>query len=415
MKNIAKRHHLRVLFHEKPYMNINGSGKHCNWSMLSDQGINLLSPGKTPRNNLQFLTFFICTIRAVHEHGELLMSSVVNLGNYQRLGGGEAPPPIMSVFIGETLQKALNSLEEKIPSKKMTPDEKTELKLDVMGKIPEILPDTTDRNRTSPFTFSGNRFEFRAVGSSSNCAASLLILNTAVAQQLSIFKTEVDKLIEKDVKKDEAILKVLRTFIVKSKNILFDGNSYSDEWRREAAKRELGIIDSITDAFKTYLSPKSINLLAESGVLSRRELESRYEIKNETFLKKLQIDSRVLGDMALNHIIPTAIQYQNILIENVRGLKGLFGERAEEMTVPQMRALEKISRHVSEINTKVYQMIDERKKANAVDDIITRAEEYFRNVLPFLDSIRYHIDKLEMIIDDELWPLPKYRELLFFH
>jgi glutamine synthetase len=415
MKNIAKRHNLRVLFHEKPYMNVNGSGKHCNWSLVSDQGVNLLSPGKTPRNNLQFLTFFICTIRAVHEHGLLLMSSVTNLSNYQRLGTYEAPPPIMSVFIGETLQKVLNSLEEKIPNKKMTPDEKTELKLDVVGKIPEIMPDTTDRNRTSPFTFSGNRFEFRAVGASSNCAASLLILNTAVAQQLNIFKTEVDELIEKNVKKDEAILQVLRSFIVKSKNILFAGNSYSEEWRKEAEKRGLGIIDSITDAFKTYLNPKSIKLLTESGVLSKRELESRYEIKNETFLKKLQIESRVLGDLALNHIIPTAIQYQNILIQNVQWLKGLFGEKAPEMIIPQMRALEKISRHVREINIKVYQMIDERKKANAIEDTAKRAEAYFINVLPFLDSIRYHIDKLEMIIDDGLWPMPKYRELLFFH
>jgi glutamine synthetase len=415
MKNIAKRHNLRVLFHEKPYMNVNGSGKHCNWSLASDQGVNLLSPGKTPRNNMQFLAFFICTIRAVHEHGLLLMSSVVNLSNYQRLGTYEAPPPIMSVFIGETLQKVLNSLEEKILNKKMTPDEKTELKLDVVGKIPEIMPDTTDRNRTSPFTFSGNRFEFRAVGASSNCAASLLILNTAVAQQLNIFKTEVDELIEKNVKKDEAILQVLRSFIVKSKDILFAGNSYSEEWRKEAEKRGLGIINSITDAFKTYLNPKSIKLLTESGVLSKRELESRYEIKNETFLKKLQIESRVLGDLALNHIIPTAIQYQNILIQNVQGLKGLFGEKAPDMIIPQMRALEKISRHVKEINIKVYQMIDERKKANAIDDTIKRAEAYFINVLPFLDSIRYHIDKLEMIIDDELWPMPKYRELLFFH
>jgi glutamine synthetase len=412
MKNIAKRHHLRILFHEKPYMNVNGSGKHCNWSLASDQGVNLLSPGKTPRNNLQFLTFFICTIRAVHEHGRLLMSSVANLSNYLRLGTCEAPPPIMSVFIGETLHRALNSLEEKIPNKKMTPDEKTELKLDVVGKIPEIMPDSTDRNRTSPFTFSGNRFEFRAVGSSSNCAASLLILNTAVAQQLNIFKTEVDKLIEKDVKKDEAILQVLRTFIVQSKNVLFGGNSYSEEWRREAEKRGLGTIDSITDAFKTYLSPKSIKLLTEQGVLSKRELESRYEIKNETFLKKLQIESRMLGDLALNHIIPTAIQYQNILIQNVQGLKALFGDKADNMIIPQMRALEKISRHVKEINIKVYQMIDERKKANAIEDTVSRAEEYFKNVLPFLDNIRYHIDKLEMIIDDELWPMPKYRELL---
>jgi glutamine synthetase len=297
----------------------------------------------------------------------------------------------------------------------MTPDEKTELKLDVVGKIPEIMPDTTDRNRTSPFTFSGNRFEFRATGASSNCAASLLILNTAVAQQLNIFKTEVDKLIEKNIKKDEAILQVLRTFIVKSKNILFAGNSYSEEGRKEAEKRRLGIIDSITDAFKTYLNQESINLLTESGVLSKRELESRYEIKNETFLKKLQIESRVLGDLALNHIIPVAIQYQNILIQNVQGLKGLFGDKSGDMIIPQMRALEKISRHVKEINIKVYQMIDERKKANAIEDVVSRAEAYFKNVYPFLDSIRYHIDKLEMIIDDELWPMPKYRELLFFH
>ncbi|MDR1887142.1 MAG: glutamine synthetase III [Prevotellaceae bacterium] len=415
MKNIAKRHNLRVLFHEKPYMDVNGSGKHCNWSMVSDQGVNLLSPGKTPRNNLQFLTFFICTIHAVHEHGGLLMSSVTNLSNFQRLGTYEAPPPIMSVFIGETLQKVLNSLEEKIPNKKMTPDEKTEVKLDIMGKIPEIMPDTTDRNRTSPFTFSGNRFEFRAVGASSNCAASLLILNTAVAQQLTVFKTEVDKLIENDVKKDEAILKVLRTFIVKSKKILFGGNSYSEEWRKEAEKRKLGIINSVTDAFKAYLNPKSVKLLTESGVLSKRELESRYEIKNETFLKKLQIESRVLGDLALNHIIPTAIRYQNTLIRNVQGLQQLFGEKSGDMIIPQMRALEKISRHVMDINIKVYQMIDQRKKANAIEDIIERAESYFGNVLPFLDDIRYHIDKLEMIIDDELWPMPKYRELLFFH
>ncbi|MDR1895157.1 MAG: glutamine synthetase III [Prevotellaceae bacterium] len=415
MKNVAIKHKLRILFHEKPYMNVNGSGKHCNWSMMSDKGVNLLSPGKTPRNNLQFLTFFICTIRAVYEYGGLLMASITNLSNYQRLGGSEAPPSIMSVFIGETLQKALNSLEEKIPNKKMTPDEKTELKLDIVGKIPEIMPDTTDRNRTSPFAFSGNRFEFRAVGSGSNCSAPLLILNTAVAQQLTLFKTETDKLIDKNVKKDEAILQVLRSFIVKSKDILFDGNSYAEEWRKEAARRGLSVIDSITSAFKTYLEPKSIALLSESGVLSKKELESRYEIKNETFLKKLQIESRVLGDLAINHIIPTAIQYQNVLIANVRGLKELFGDKAGDMIVPQMLALEKMSRHIKDINIKVYQMIDERKKANATENIIERAEEYFKNVLPYLDDIRYHIDKLEMIVDDEFWPMPKYRELLFSH
>ena len=415
MKDIANKHKLRVLFHEKPFKNVNGSGKHCNWSMLSDKGVNLLSPGKTPRNNIQFLTFFVCTIRAVYKHGALLMSSVANLNNYYRLGGSEAPPSIMSVFIGETLTKVLNSLEEKIPNKKMTPVEKTELKLDVMGKIPEILPDATDRNRTSPFTFSGNRFEFRAVGSSSNCAAPLLILNSAVAQQLTIFKTAVDKLIDKGVKKDEAIFQIIRKFIIDSKNILFEGNGYTEEWRKEAIGRGLKAIDNIPDAFKTYLEPESKKLFIGSGVLSERELEARYEIKNETFLKKLQIESRILGDLALNHIIPTAIQYQNVLIHNIKGLRDIFGDKSDEMAMPQMRSLEKISRHIREINIKVYQMVDERKKANAIEDLVERTEEYFKNVLPYLDSVRYHIDKLEMIIDNELWPMPKYRELLFTH
>lgn len=415
MKKIARKHSLRVLFHEKPYKNVNGSGKHCNWSMASDRGVNLLSPGKTPRNNFQFLTFFICTVRAVHEHGNLLMSSIAGLNNHHRLGGAEAPPSIMSVFIGETLRKVLNSLEEKIQNKKMTPDEKTELKLDIMGKIPEILLDTTDSNRTSPFAFSGNRFEFRAAGSSSNCAAFLLILNTAVAQQLNVFKTEADKLIDKGMKKDEAILQVLRTFIIESKNILFEGNNYSEEWRREAERRELTSMESIIEAFKIYLKPKSIKLFSETGVLSKRELESRFEIKNEIFVKKLQIESRVLGDMALNHIIPTAIRYQNILLTNVAGLRALFGDKADEMTVPQTLSLETLSHHIREIDLKVHEMIDERKKANNIDDIVSRAEEYFKNVLPYLEDIRYHIDKLEMIVDDKLWPLPKYRELLFSH
>jgi glutamine synthetase len=413
MQNIAKKHSLHILFHEKPFQGVNGSGKHCNWSLATAQGLNLLSPGKTPRNNLQFLTFFICTIRAVFEHGKLLMSSVASYNNYMRLGSAEAPPKIMSVFIGDTLKKVLNSLEEKIQNKKMTPDEKTELKLDIMGKIPEILLDTTDSNRTSPFSFSGNRFEFRAVGSSSNCAATLLILNTAVAQQLNIFKNEVDKLIERNVKKDEAIFQILRTFIIESKNILYEGNNYAEDWRKEAADRGLYAIDNILDAFKTYLEPKSKKLLGEANVLSEIELTSRYEIKNETFLKKLQIESRILGDLALNHIIPTAIQYQNVLIKNIKGLKKLFCEKADVMIEPQMHALEKISKHIKEIDSEVYKMIDERKKANVTENVAKRAEQYFYNVLPYLDSIRYHIDKLEMIVDDELWSLPKYRELLF--
>lgn len=413
MQRIAKEHKLRVLFHEKPFNEVNGSGKHCNWSLVSDQGVNLLSPGKTPRNNLQFLTFFINTIRAVQEHGHLMMSSIANLNNYYRLGAGEAPPSIMSIFIGQMLTSVLASLEERVSEKKMTPDEKTELKLDVVGKIPEILPDNTDRNRTSPFAFSGNRFEFRAVGSSSNCASPVCVLNTAVAQQLTRFKQEVDALIAKDVKKDEAIFQVLRNYIIESKTILFEGNGYSDDWHKEAAGRGLQGISSIPEAFKAYLSDSAVKLFTEFNVLNHRELESRFEIKNETFLKKLQIESRILGDMAINHIIPTAIQYQNVLIKNVRGLKDLFGEQGMDMASTQMISLTKLSKHIKAINQQVYQMIDERKKANTIDDIPTRTEAYSLNVLPYMSTIRQHIDKLEMIVDDELWPMPKYRELLF--
>lgn len=415
MRRIAKKHKLRVLFHEKPFMGVNGSGKHCNWSLLSDKGINLLSPGKTPRNNLQFLTFFINTIRAVQEHGYLMMASIANLNNYYRLGSSEAPPSIMSVFIGKTLTDVLQSLEQRVSEKKMTADEKTELKLDIVGKIPEILPDNTDRNRTSPFAFTGNRFEFRAVGSMSNCAAPIIVLNTAVAQQLTRFKEEVDKLIEKDVKKDEAIFQILRSYIIESKSILFEGNGYGEEWHKEAVERGLKAVSSIPKAFKAYLLPSSQKMFTEFGVLSHRELDARFEIKNEIFLKKLQIESRVLGDIAINHIIPTAIAYQNVLIANVKGLRELFHGSTGEMSKSQMRSLEKLSKHINAVNEQVYQMIDERKKANAIEDIAQRAEQYAEKVLPFMESIRYHIDKLEMIIDDELWALPKYRELLFIH
>jgi glutamine synthetase len=320
----------------------------------------------------------------------------------------------MSVFIGDTLMDVLNSLEERIRDKKMTPDEKTELKLDIVGKIPEILQDNTDRNRTSPFAFTGNRFEFRAVGASGNCASPILVLNTAVAQQLERFKSEVDRLIEKDVKKDEAIFQILRLYITESKNVLFNGNGYSHSWHKEAEERGLKSITSVTEAFKAYLSPSSQKLFNDFDVLNHCELEARYEIKNEIFLKKLQIESRVLSDMAINHIIPTAIAYQNVLIANVKGMKEVFNDYSLSYSV-QMNTLEILSKHINAIDEKVHQMINERKKANVIENIIERAEAYAKNVLPFMESIRYHIDKLEMIIDDELWPLPKYRELLFIH
>ncbi|MDR2065168.1 MAG: glutamine synthetase III [Prevotellaceae bacterium] len=416
MRRIAKQHQLKVIFHEKPFAGINGSGKHSNWSMMTDKGKNLLSPGKTPRTNLQFLAFFVCTISAASEHGYLLMSSVANLSNSYRLGGNEAPPSILSVFLGKTLSEVLNSLENTISTKKMTPDEKTDLKLNIVGKIPEIMPDNTDRNRTSPFAFTGNRFEFRAVGSSSNPASSMIILNAAVAQQLTVFYNEVETFVENGMKKDEAIFQVLRKFIKESRKILFDGNGYSPEWHKEAKKRGLKSINNIQEAFGAYLLDSSRKLFSQFGILSEKELEARYEIMNETYMKKIQIESRVLGDLAINHIIPIAIRYQNVLIENIRGLKEFYSEEEfKQLAEPQLNTLKEISLHVKEIRLQVEDMIEERKKANVIEDIIEKAKVYAAKVLPYLNSIRYHIDKLELEVDDSIWSLPKYRELLFLH
>jgi len=416
MKHIAKQHQLKVIFHEKPFAGINGSGKHCNWSIMTDKGKNLLSPGKTPRTNLQFLAFFVSTIRAAHAHGYLMMSSVASLSNSYRLGGNEAPPSILSVFLGKTLSGVLNSLENSISTSKMTPDEKTDLKLNIVGKIPEIMPDNTDRNRTSPFAFTGNRFEFRAVGSSSNPATSVIILNAAVAQQLTEFYSEVETKIAEGIKKDEAIFQVLRKFIKESRDVLFDGNGYSVEWHKEAQKRGLKNINNITDAFGAYLLDSSRNLFKQFGILSDKEIEARYEIMNETYMKKIQIEARVLGDLAINHIIPIAIQYQNVLIENLRGLKEFYTEKEfAELAEPQLNTLKEISIHVKEIRIQVEKMIDERKKANVIEDFIKKAKVYSVKVAPYIESIRYHIDKLELEVDDAMWALPKYRELLFLH
>ncbi len=416
MRQIAKKHYLKVIFHEKPFAGVNGSGKHNNWSLMTDKGKNLLSPGKTPRTNLQFLTFFICTIRAVHEHGYLLMSSVANLSNSYRLGGNEAPPSILSVFLGKTLSEVLNSLENTISTTKMTPDEKTELKLNIIGKIPEIMPDNTDRNRTSPFAFIGNRFEFRAVGSSSNPSSSVIVLNAAVAQQLTLFYNEVEKLIENGVKKDEAIFQVLRKFIKDSRDVLFDGNGYSPEWHKEAEKRGLKNINNIIEAFGAYLLKNSRELFSQFNILSDKELEARYEIQNETYTKKIQIESRVLGDLAINHIIPIAIQYQNVLIENLRGLKEFYSEKEfKQFADPQLQTLKDISVRIKEIRTQVYEMIEERRKANLIENFVEKAKAYSSKVAPYLTSIREHIDTLELEVDDAIWSLPKYRELLFLH
>ncbi len=414
MKRVAKHHRFRALLHEKPFKGINGSGKHNNWSLLTDTGVNLLSPGKNPKSNMQFLVFLVTTTKAVLEHEALFKACIVSLGNERRLGGDEAPPVIMSVFLGQQLDAILDEIEQKVSSRKMSPDEKTELKLNV-GKIPEIMRDNTDRNRTSPFAFTGNRFEFRAVGSSANCGAAMSILNAAVAEQLTAFKQETDALIDKGVKKDEAIFQTLRRYIIACRKIRFEGNGYSREWHEEAARRGLSVDNGCIGALRAYLTPKARKLLVGMGIFTERELEARYEIKHEIYLKKLQIESRVLGDLALNHIIPTAIRYQNTLIENVRGLKEILPGMYDEVGAVQLKAIREISEHITEIRTLVDEMTEARKHANnTLADTTARAAAYAETVLPYLDRIRYRIDKLELLVDDEIWPLPKYRELLFF-
>lgn len=412
MKKVARLHHFRVLLHEKPYKGVNGSGKHNNWSLLTDTGVNLLSPGKNPKSNMQFLVFLVSTVKAVYEHEALFKACIVSLGNEHRLGGDEAPPVIMSVFLGEQLAAILDEIEEKVSSKKMSPDEKTELKLNV-GKIPEIMLDNTDRNRTSPFAFTGNRFEFRAVGSTANCGAAMIVLNTAVAEQLVAFKKDTDALIEKGVKKDEAIFQILRRYIIDSKKIRFEGNGYGKAWREEATRRGLSTDRDCVVALRGYLSDKAKKLFIESGVLNERELQARFEIKNEIYLKKMQIESRVLGDLALNHIIPTAITFQNTLIRNVKGLKEILPDVYNEVGHVQLDLIKEISSHIKAIRIFVQEMTEARKQANTIEDEVKRAEAYTFTVRPYLDKIRSHIDKLELLVDDEIWPLPKYRELLF--
>ena len=413
MEKIAVRHNFKVLLHEKPFAGINGSGKHNNWSLSTDTGINLLSPGKTPMSNLQFLTFFINTIKAVYEYEELLRASVASAGNDHRLGANEAPPAVISVFIGEQLTKVLKELEG-VTKGKLSPEEKTDLKLNVVGKIPEILLDNTDRNRTSPFAFTGNKFEFRAVGSTANCANPMTVLNSIVAKQLIEFKKEVDELInKKDLKKDEAVFNVLREYIKSSKKILFEGNGYGDEWQAEAKKRGLSNNKTTPVALKAKISKKAIALFEELGVLKKVEIDARYEIEVEEYIMRVQIEGRALGDIARNHVMPTAVKYQNVLIENVTGLKDIYGKDFKKYAKEQLGLIEDISKHIEAINSGVTKMTNERKKANSVDDIEKKASLYCNIVKPFFDEIRYHCDKLELLIDDELWPLTKYREMLF--
>ena len=412
MEKVSKRHHFKVLFHEKPFAGINGSGKHNNWSLSSDKGVNLLSPGKTPMKNLQFLTFFVNTIKSVYENQELLRASIASASNDYRLGANEAPPAIMSVFIGSQLSAVLDELEN-VTKGKLSPQEKTDLKLNIIGKIPEILLDNTDRNRTSPFAFTGNKFEFRAVGSWSNCATPMTVLNTIVAQQLKEFKIEVDQLIEvKNLKKDEAVFNVLREYIKASKKIRFEGDGYGDAWEKEAKKRGLSNNKTTPAALKVKTSKAVIDLYEEMDVMSKVEIEARYEIELEEYTKKIQIESRVLADISRNHVVPTAIIYQNTLLENTKNLKEIFGENFKNIAKEQIELIMVISNHITEINALVNKMTQERKNANKHSGLKS-AELYCNQVKPFFEEIRYHCDKLETMVDDNLWPLTKYRELLF--
>ncbi|WP_047545544.1 glutamine synthetase III [Psychroserpens sp. Hel_I_66] len=413
MDKIAARHNFKVLFHEKPFAGVNGSGKHNNWSLSTNTGINLLSPGKTPMSNLQFLTFFINTIKAVHENEELLRAAIASASNDHRLGANEAPPAIISVFIGAQLTKVLEELEN-VTDGKLSPQEKTDLKLNVVGKIPDVLLDNTDRNRTSPFAFTGNKFEFRAVGSTANCANPMTVLNAIVAKQLIDFRVEVEKLIDKkSMKKDDAIFNVLREYIKSSKKILFEGNGYGEAWEKEAKKRGLSNNKTTPEALKAKISKKAISLFEDLGIMNKIETEARYEIEIEEYTLRIQIEGRVLGDIARNHVVPTAVRYQNILIKNVKGLKEIYGDSFKKFAKEQLILIEDISNHIEGINSNVTKMTDERKKANSISDLDKKADAYCNKVKPLFEDIRYHCDKLELLVDDELWPLTKYRELLF--
>lgn len=411
MTRVAKRHNLTVLLHEKPFAGINGSGKHNNWSMSTDTGVNLLAPGKTPKTNLMFLTFFVNTIKAVHDYSDLIRASIASAGNDHRLGANEAPPAIISIFIGKYLTDVLNQIEKRVSGDFDEQDEAM-LKLDIHKSIPELMLDNTDRNRTSPFAFTGNKFEFRAVGSSANCAGPMTTLNTVMAETLKNFKAEVDGHIEKGEKKEVAIMQVIQKYIVESKKVLFEGDGYSEEWEKEAAKRGLPNVKTTPLSLDAYVSSKAKKLFVDNNIYQLAELEARHEIMLESYIKKVQIEARVMGDLASTYIIPSAIKYQNLLIENIRGLKeaGL----SQKSYANQQQILEKISEHINIISDNVEKMIEERKKANDIAHNRDKAIAYCDNVKgKYFDLIRYHVDKLELMVDDAYWMLPKYREILF--
>ena len=413
MKRIARKHNFVVLLHEKPYNGVNGSGKHNNWSLCTDTGINLFSPGKNPKSNLLFLTFLVNVLMMVYKNQNLLRASIASAGNSHRLGANEAPPSIFSIFLGKQLSGILDEFASHIDSKQAGIESKTTLKLGI-GRIPEILLDTTDRNRTSPFAFTGNRFEFRAAGASANCAAAMIAINAAMANQLNEFKASIDKLMEEGLNKDEALFRALRQAIIESEPIRFEGDGYSEEWKQEAARRGLSNISHVPEALTHYVDNQSRAVLIGERIFNETELACRLEVELEKYTMKVQIESRVLGDLALNHIVPTAVSYQNRLLENLRGLKEIFSpEEYEVMSADRKDLVRDISRRVTAIKMQVAEMTEARRVANHKDNFKEKAYAYEETVRPYLESIREHIDHLEMEIDDEMWPLPKYRELMF--
>ncbi len=415
MERVAEKHHFRVLLHEKPYAGVNGSGKHCNWSMSTNTGVNLLAPGKNPYQNLQFITFLVNVLMAVQRHNGLLKASIVSATNEHRLGANEAPPAIISVFLGKQISAVLDKLEQAKAEEAIIINAKKEMKLGV-ANIPEILLDNTDRNRTSPFAFTGNRFEFRAVGSSANCGAAMLALNAAVAEQLMLFKNEVDARIEKGEAKERVLFDVIKKYIMACKAIRFDGNGYSEEWKAEAAKRGLDCETSVPKIIDNYVLPSSIQMFETTGVLSAAELHSRSEVKWETYVKKLQIESRVMGDLVVNHVLPAAKRYQTMLLQNVLAVKQVFSaDETASLNAMDYSIIKQIEEHSGAILEGVERMTDARHKANRQVDERSKAIAYHDNVLPLMAEIRAHADALELIVDDEMWTLPKYRELLFVH
>ena len=414
LKKVSRRHSFRVLLHEKPFKGINGSGKHNNWSLGTDTGVNLLSPGKTPKDNLQFVTFLVNVMMAVYKHNGLLKASISSATNAHRLGANEAPPAIISIFLGSQISDVLDKIEHSGGNDPLVFGDKCGLKMEGLPHIPELLIDNTDRNRTSPFAFTGNRFEFRAVGSSENCAGAMTVLNTAVADQLRTFKTDLEARLAKGETFETALFALLGEYIKTCKAIHFDGNGYTEEWKEEAKRRGLDCVNSVPELFDQYLAPSNVEMFARTGVLSEKELHARAEVKWETYTKKIQIEARVLGDLALNHVLPVASRYESLLLDKLFKIKSLFsGDKSEQLSAQDVALVEKLSEHMTTIRELTAQLVEARKQANRITDERTKAIAYHDTVAALFDPIRYHIDKLEMIVDNEMWPLPKYRELLF--